>query len=347
MSTHPRIVNTGPFFLAFIRKKSSIGIGSLFALAGVIVVVLSGCQKSQQVLPEGTQAFFCRESTGQELTTAFFKLLQATGSPTGVVGTTAEQDQASRALVAPFLDPAFQCQHANGKLYVASDYMPSDIDQFEIRDLKSTQPVAGVLVTRYHVSVPGATQPGGNLFMSDQLKPRLTVFHWDDKAKLWKILTHANFNTPVDATLHPDPVTPPSPHVVSTPTEDLALGKKVHENFVQAAWAGQAALWMHPQAQIQWASGAGSTGLENYVPSKAVRPGALSDILVTRNGPLLVVSSWASVKGWVRPREGVMSPNSNPVLCCYLLSETGDWRLISVAAFRPPNALPQKASGFR
>lgn len=325
-------------------KKIFSRLGCLFPLVGLILVVGSGCRKDQPKAPEGTEAFFNRHATGQDLTTAFFKLLQATGSPTGVTGTTPEQDRVSRALVAPFLDSAFQLQRADGTLFTAKDYLPTDIDEFEIRDLQATQPAAGVVVTRYHVSARGATQPGSSLFMSDLLQPRLTVFHWDDSSRSWKILSHANFNTPVEATLHSNPVVPSKPHTVSTSPEDKALGKKVHENFVQAAWAGQGALWMHPQAQVQWASGAGSTGMKNYVPSKAPRPGVVSDILVTRNGPLLVVSSRAAIEGLNRPGEGVMNSRSQPVLCTYLLNETGDWKLISTAVFRPPSALPQKSS---
>ena len=48
-----------------------------------------------------------KSATGEELANAFFDLLSNTGSPTGTVGTTAEQDEASKALVKPYLDPAF------------------------------------------------------------------------------------------------------------------------------------------------------------------------------------------------------------------------------------------------
>ena len=75
------------------------------------------------------QTFSDKSATGEELANAFFDLLSNTGSPTGTVGTTAEQDEASRALVKPYLDPAFQIQRASGERYTAENYLPADVDE--------------------------------------------------------------------------------------------------------------------------------------------------------------------------------------------------------------------------
>ena len=84
-------------------------------------------------------SMFKEESaTGGGLANAFFYLLSATGSPYGTVGTTAEQDEASKALVKPYLDPACQLQRASGERYTAATYLPADVDAFEIGDVRET-----------------------------------------------------------------------------------------------------------------------------------------------------------------------------------------------------------------
>jgi hypothetical protein len=42
--------------------------------------------------------------------------------------------------------------------------------------------------------------------MSKDKAPRLTVFHWHEPDSGWKLLSHANFNTPVSAICDKDPL---------------------------------------------------------------------------------------------------------------------------------------------
>jgi hypothetical protein len=95
------------------------------------------------------QTFSNRSATGEELANAFFDLLSNTGSPTGTVGTTPEQDEASKALVKPYLDPAFLLQRASGERYTAENYLPADVDDFRVGDVRETRPVDDVMVVRY------------------------------------------------------------------------------------------------------------------------------------------------------------------------------------------------------
>ena len=98
------------------------------------------------------QTFSDKSATGEELANAFFDLLSNTGSPTGTVGTTPEQDEASKALVKPYLDPAFLLQRASGERYTAETYLPADVDEFEIGDVTETRAADDVLVA--HAVIP-------------------------------------------------------------------------------------------------------------------------------------------------------------------------------------------------
>ncbi len=142
------------------------------------------------------QVFKNKSSSGEALVTAFFDLLSNTGSPIGVVGTTAAQDEASKTLIKPYLDKAFLLQRASGERYIYETYNPADVDKFEVGDIRVTRPAQGVIVARYSVRAT-ETLPDAALLMSKSKAPRLTVFHWNTSDNRWKILSHANFNTPV------------------------------------------------------------------------------------------------------------------------------------------------------
>ena len=121
--------------------------------------------------------FSNKDASGEELASAFFDLLSNTGSPAGTVGTTADQDEASKTLVKPYLDPALQLQRSTGERYTAETYIPADIDEFDIGDVRETRPAEDVLVVRYSVRAT-ETLPDAALVMSNNKAPRLTVFHW-------------------------------------------------------------------------------------------------------------------------------------------------------------------------
>jgi hypothetical protein len=132
------------------------------------------------------KVFTNKTATGEELAHAFFDLLSLTGSPAGTVGTTAEQDEASKALVKPYLDPAFQLQRATGERYIAETYLPADVDEFELGDVRETRPATDVVVVRYSIRVDQEL-PESALVMSKDKAPRL--IH-DGKYSVTRISIH-------------------------------------------------------------------------------------------------------------------------------------------------------------
>ena len=188
-------------------------------------------------------------ATGGGLANAFFYLLSATGSPYGTVGTTAEQDEASKALVKPYLDPAFQLQRASGERYTAATYLPADVDAFEIGDVRETRPADDVLVVRYSIRTT-QTLPDAALVMGKDKAPRLTVFHWNASQKIWKILSHANFNTPVAAVCDKDPLVDNGLESPADP-EDQALGVSLAEKWFDLLEQGDGSPIMNAQVQGQ------------------------------------------------------------------------------------------------
>ena len=284
-------------------------------------------------------SMFKEESaTGGGLANAFFYLLSATGSPYGTVGTTAEQDEASKALVKPYLDPAFQLQRASGERYTAATYLPADVDAFEIGDVRETRPADDVLVVRYSIRTT-QTLPDAALVMGKDKAPRLTVFHWNSVDASWKILSHANFNTPVAAVCDKEPLIDNGLESSVSP-DDYKLGVSLIEKWITLLDEGNSRNMLNPQAQGQNAGGMGYTTMSEY-KDPIISKIHFDDVVVSRNGRLIVVSYYAKVDQALFQGSQLLSAGVTPRLLTFLQGDDESWSLIANATFNPPKELPQ------
>ena len=285
------------------------------------------------------QVFKNKSASGQELVKAFFDLLSKSGSPTGIVGTTASQDEASKALVKPYLDPAFLLQRATGERYIAGTYLPADVDKFEVGDVRMTRPADGVVVVRYSVRTT-ETLPDAALIMSNSKAPRLTVFHWSSYDSRWKILSHANFNTPVASICDKKPFVDSGLRSPSSP-EDQSLGKELIGRFYDLVMKGDSSPILNPQIQFQSASGVGYTTLSERKKSTQYQRITFDDAVITRNGRLLVVSTFNTTEQRTLMQDNHLHADKAANLSTFIQSDNGQWSIISVAAFAPPISLPK------
>lgn len=304
-------------------------------------LALTGCggeSSGDAPAADAPAAFSDQGADGQELANAWFELLAMTGSGTGTVEVSPEDAARGTELVKPYLDPAFQLQRATGQRYTREDYVPSDIDEFEISDLTVTEPRDGLKVLRYAIRTPGATTPDSSMVMSDDLQPRLTVMRWDEEAGRWLIVSHANFNTPVQAVCKQEPIILESEEV-PTSAEDRELGETLARAWFDLLVAGDGSPLLHPQAQGQSAAGSGYTTAAEYTPGQ-MKAADLSDFVVTRNGDLMVVTLGVSAEGTVFAGATELGSKKNPRVLTFLQDDQGEWSLIATATFNPPAEVP-------
>lgn len=284
------------------------------------------------------QIFANKNATGEDLARAYFDLLTETGSPAGAIGTTPQQDEASKALVRPYLDSAFLTQRASGARYNASTFLPADVDKFEISDVRTTRPSDDVVVVRYAVRTT-ETLPDASLVMSKGKAPRLTVFHWNAADARWKLLSHANFNTPVAAICD----RAPQSSIVLTSSakaDDQALGERLIGTFYDLVMKGDSAPILNPQIQFQSASGVGYTTLAERTKSTRYEKITFSKTVVTRSGRLLVVSTFNATEQRTLMQDNQLRASEAGNLSTFIQGPDGQWSMIAVAAFAPAQALP-------
>lgn len=322
----------------FSRLGASNGV--IFAVSALFLMNISSVTLAADQAYD--QAFGNKGATGEELANAFFDLLSNTGSPTGTVGTNAEQDEASKALVKPYLDSAFQLQRSSGERYVAATYLPADVDDFEIGDVREARPADDVVVVRYSVRTT-ETLPDAALVMSKDKAPRLTAFHWSESDSRWKVLSHANFNTPIAAVCDKDPIVDNGLDSSAAP-EDQALGEGLMTRFYDLLVQGDAAPILNSQLQYQSASGVGYTTLaERKRPTKLPKTD-FSDAVVTRKGALLVISVYHhTATERVLMQQTTLRSGKSANLATFIQGSDGSWSMIALASFIPAKSLPEGA----
>ena len=311
----------------------------------LLALPISGCGSGNETSSTGevpekvASAMADRGASGQALANGWFGLLAATGSGTGTVTATPEEVRAGAELVKSYLDPAFQLQRASGERYLASNYVPTDIDRFKVSNVVVTNPREGVKVVRYVVRTPGATTPDSSTVLSSKALPRLSVFRWDEGSGHWMIVSHANFNTPVAAICDRKPVavTKEKP---DTSAEDVKTGETLVNEWRDITLGKTKKSVLDPANQIQLADGQGWPNPNGekikWAPARAYES---RDIAITQNEDLLV-ASYDAVVSDLSVEGATYRSAASPRLLTYSRNGQGDWKMIALANFTVPEKVP-------
>jgi hypothetical protein len=317
---------------------------AIVVVALACVALLAACSgQSSTTEPSATasipSAFADRDASGEDLANAYFGLLALTGREAGDAAETPEEVEAGKALVRPYLDPAFTLVRATGQRYTAGTYVPLDVDDFEVTDVVVTEPREDIRVVRYFVTQPGATAPDSGVVMSADKAPRMTVFRWDEGLGHWVLVSHANFNSPIAAICDRSPIAVSGEPPV-TSAEDFELGTSLVEQWRAITMGESQEEVRHPANQIQLADGQGWPTADGkpieWTPASAYE---VANVGIARSGDLLVASYDAVVSDIVMEGDEY-AETSSPRLLTYLQSSEGTWELIALANFTVPQDIP-------
>lgn len=285
-------------------------------------------------------AFANPEASAEDLIYAWFGLLSRTGRGPGEVATSTEEVEAGMKIVRPYLDPAFTLMRATGQRYTAGNYVPLDIDAFELSDFVVTEPRDDIRVVRFFVSQPGATAPDEGVVMSGETAPRIAVLRWDDAQGHWVMVSYANFNRAIAAICEQDPI-PVSGETPSTSADDLALGTELAEQNAAVATGKSTNEVASPAYQVQFADGQGwpsteEAMIDDWTPAESYD---FANVGVARNGDVLVLTYDVKVKDVVIEGDDYRD-TASPRLFTYLQNPEGVWEKIALGNFNVPEGIP-------
>lgn len=302
----------------------------------------STVKASIAVAPAPTQQQL--QDLGRRLVVRFFERLSETGLPTGQLGFANGSDSEAVAAVRDILDPAFIVQRADGHYETYDSYQPVDIDEFTLRGLHVTQPASGLLVVRYEVKAVDSLIPATGTIGAGQFSPRLSVFRWDSDQREWLLISHANFNPPLEqicnqplpakegSKIPPEKVVPA--HAMLASQLMHRWYADLHRTGVDVASPGSMLL---PKAQLVYGDGFGRDGDSGY---RTVKVGltAMRNLVATRNRNTMVVRFDAlnqlSISGQA------FSDRWQPRLVTLVEEPSGSWRIASFAIFTFPQKPP-------
>jgi hypothetical protein len=289
--------------------------------------------------PEARGAF------GQKLANELYAILSRVGSPTGQVGGAPNATFADAVpKVKNLIDAHALLQRATeGYAFTKTSFPPSDIDNFEISGMHVTHPRSDLLVLRYKVKAPQSSQIDQKTIMSGDARPEMIVLLWNKTARQWRIVSSANFNTPIAQICgQAAPDAAKKPHGDGAGNQaDLAIAKQQIQRLHGLIERDALREIVHDEIQVQYAGGAGFTTSKEVVTrrapssSKAVN----SDFQVRRAGDVLVVRYNNTVKDHVVDQVAY-SEAKLPRLVTLLRGPDAQWKVIAFAALTFPKAIP-------
>lgn len=339
----------GPASLAAVAPRISAGAVPLLQADGN----RSSTAVSEPAAPKLTERQV--QELGQRLVARFFERLSQTGLPTGRLGLAQGADSEAVAAVRKILDPAFIVQRADGRHETHDSYQPVDIDEFTLRGLHVTRPSADLLVVRYEVQAVDSLIPATGIIGSGQFSPRLSAFRWDPEQRDWLLISHANFNPPMEQICNPpqqsdrnaaDPA-PPS-DAANARLADRLMQRwygDLHRTGIDVAGPGTMLL---PKAQLVYGDGFGRDGDSGYRKVKVGKT-AIRNLSATRNGNILIARFDALNQLSISGQS--FSDRWQPRLVTLVEDPLGSWNIASFAIFtfpqKPPADRPCRKTSLR
>lgn len=266
---------------------------------------------------------------GMQLITESYTIKSRVVRPDGASGDAAQVDPAIIQAVKNLYDDdaIIQRSRLNYGLTKAT-YFPYELHGFEISDLVLTRSTDEVLVVSFNIKLPNRTSLRSGIVMSGEAMPRIFVMRWNARDGMWKIFTHADFDTPKSFLCGANPDFLPDKSQFRA--EDIALAKETLERMQAASLAGTEKSVQSKGFQYVLASGERKTA-PGAVRAKIKARVEPANVEAIRSGDLLAMRFDA--KSTLTLDGGDVQPELRPRLMTFHKDSDGVWRMIAIAIF--------------
>ena len=209
-----------------------------------------------------------------------------------------------------------------------STYYPHEFKGFEITNLVLTRSTDTVLIVSFNIKLPKRVSLRSGIVMSGESMPRIMVLRWSDRDGMWKIFTHADFDTPKTFLCGSNPGYLPE-KLASRPA-DIALASQLLEKMQAASLSGTEKSVQAKGFQYVLASGERKTA-PGAVRAKMKGHAEPRNIEAILSGDLLAMrydaQSTMTLDG------GALEHELRPGLMTFHKDSDGEWRMIAIAIF--------------
>ena len=278
---------------------------------------------------------------GMRLITEAYTIRQHVGSPDNQLGATQEQiDPATVQAVKDLYDEDALIQRARLNYGLTKKtYYPHDIDKFAVSDVVLTLSTDKILVVSFNVRLPNRTSLQSGIVMSGETMPRILVMRWNDGDSMWKIFTHADFDTPKSFLCGANPDFMPEKSQFRP--EDIALAKETLEKMQAASLAGTEKSVQAKGFQYVLASGERKTA-PGAVRAKMKAHVEPENVEAIRSGDLLAMRF--DSKSTLTLDGGDVEHELRPRLMTFHKDSDGEWRMVAIGIFSVTEKLAKDVS---
>ena len=208
-------------------------------------------------------------------------------------------------------------------------YVPNYTGKFKVNNVAVSQTSETVLVISFDVDLPDRVSLQSGIVYSQEDAPRLLVMRWNEAQKMWKIFTHADFDSPRAYLCGANKEFLPEKSVFKP--EDIELGRKLWDEVQTSSLTGQPHLMHSTGYQYVFASGERRTMPSKKVRARLTKREEIVNVEAIRSGDLFVLRF--DSLGPMTLDGGKTREEMSPRLATFHHDPDGKWRMNAVGVF--------------
>lgn len=268
---------------------------------------------------------------GTKLLSEAYEIRAKVAKPSGdAENTQAEIDSDAVKAVMDLYDDDAMIQRARLNYSLTKKtYVPNYTGNFTIRDVAVSRTSETVLVMSFDVRLPSRTSLQSGIVYSGDFAPRIVVMRWNEAARMWKIFSHGDFDTPRSYICGSNKDF--MPEKSSFRPEDIEMAKTLWDEVQTSSLTG-APQTMHSKGfQYVFASGERKTK-PGKIRARLTKREDITHVEAIKSGDLFVLR-FDSISPMLLD-DGETDKILRPRLATFHHDPDGKWRMVAIAVYQ-------------
>lgn len=266
-------------------------------------------------------------SFGLKLVNESYEIRSKVAKPTGDVAADINSD-AARAVVDLYDDDALIQRARLNYALTKKTYVPNHTGKFTVSNVALSRTSETVLVVSFDVLLPERVSlQSGNVYSGDTM-PRILVLRWNDQDRMWKIVSHGDFDAPRTYLCGANKDFMPEKSVFKQ--EDIELAKELWDKVQTSSLTGHPETMQSKGFQYVFSSGERKTA-PGKVRAKLKKREEIVNVEAKKSGDLFVMRFDAVSPMTIDSQD--VEKSLRPRLITFHKDADGEWRMNAIAVF--------------